>query len=70
MCFICDFAYFETVFAYFESEAEVIFFLPFYVQKFNFNDLIEELRQKDVEKNRYSSLTCQNYVSMLSRSVP
>ena len=33
MCFICDFAYFETVFAYFESEAEVIFFLPFYVQK-------------------------------------
>ncbi len=36
MCFICDFAYFETVFAYFESEVEVIFFLPFYVQKFNF----------------------------------
>ena len=36
MCFICGFAYFETVFAYFESEAELIFFLPFYVQKFNF----------------------------------
>ena len=63
MCFICDFAYFE-------SEAEVIFSCLFMCKSSIFNDLIEELRQKDVEKNRYSSLTCQNYVSMLSRSAP